>query len=108
MNRLKMLRQQQGLKQKDLAAILQCVPSAISNYETGFRDLDSATICRLCEIFGCTADYLLGRSDLPNAELSEEEAALLLAYRRADDRARDIVQLALAPFQKDTDDRKAI
>lgn len=108
MNRIKELRNKQGMTQTDLALKIQCSRNAISNYEVGLRGIDSETICRLCDAFGCTADYLLGRSDLPSTELSEEEAALLLAYRRADLRAKDMVQLALEPFREDAGDEKAI
>lgn len=101
MNRIKDLRISRGLKQSDLAKLLNCSPTTISNYEVGIRDIDSATICRLCEIFDCTADYLLGRSTLPSPELSEEESRLLLAFRRGDDRARDMVRVALGPFVLD-------
>ena len=100
-NKIRDLRASRGLKQSDLAKMLNCSHTAISNYETGFRDIDSVTICRLCEIFGCTADYLLGRSELPTPEISAAEARLLQAYRRADSRARDMVDLALAPFAQD-------
>ena len=98
MNNLRAVRIEKNLKQGDLAKLLNCAPITISRYETGQRDIDSATLCKLCEIFGCTADYLLGRSSLPTAELSEEESRLLQAYRRGDDRARDMVRLALEPF----------
>lgn len=98
MSNLRAIRIKKGLKQGELAKILNCTPITISRYETGQRDIDSSTICKLCEIFGCTADYLLGRSSLPTAELSEEESRLLQAYRRGDDRAKDMVKLALEPF----------
>lgn len=98
MNKLKEMRLAANMKQSDLGALMNCSPQSISNYELGLRDLDSSSICKLCEIFGCTADYLLGRSSLPTAELSEEESRLLQAYRRGDDRARDMVRLALEPF----------
>lgn len=101
LNRIKDLRIKANLKQTDLAQKLSCSPTTISNYEVGIRDIDSETINKLCEIFGCTADYLLGRSELPTPELNEEEARLLQAYRRGDDRARDMVRLALAPFSSD-------
>lgn len=108
MNRLKDLRVSAKMKQADLAKLMQCSANAISNYETGVRDIDSATICRLCEIFGCTADYLLGRSNLPTVELTPEESALLLAWRRGDDRARDMVRLALEPFREESAGETAI
>ena len=97
MNRLKELRLGKGLKQAELGLLLNCTAAAVSKYELMQRDLDSETICKLCEIFGCTADYLLGRSLLP----TPEEARLLQAYRRCDDRARDMVRLALAPFAQE-------
>ena len=102
MNRIKDLRASRGLSQRDLGISLNCTDVTVSRYETGQRDIDSETICKLCEIFGCTADYLLGRSLLPTPELSDEEARLLQAYRRCDDRARDMVRLALAPFAQET------
>lgn len=106
MNRLRELRIEKGWRQSDLAATLNMKPQTVSHYEKGDRDIDSATICRLCEIFDVTADYLLGRSALPKPELSDEETQLLLAWRRSDDRARAMVALALDPFrEKDTESR---
>ena len=108
MNKLKDLRVLKGISQRDLGGLLNCTDVTISRYETGQRDIDSSTICKLCEIFGCTADYLLGRSSLPTAELSEEESLLLQAYRRGDDRAKDMVKLALEPFvQEDSSSETA-
>lgn len=98
MNRLRELRSARGWRQADLAEILSTKPQTVSRYEKGDRDMDSETICRLCDVFGCTADYLLGRSELPTNEISDEEAELVLAFRGADDRAREMVRLALAPF----------
>ena len=101
MNRIKELRQNAGMKQGDLAKRLGCTANAVSNYEVGVRDIDSETICKLCDIFGCTADYLLCRAAVPTPELSPEEEALLLAYRAADPHDRAIVDLTLAPYQED-------
>lgn len=101
MNKIREIRISKGMSQADLAALLNCTGITISRYETGQRDIDSATINRLCDVFDCTADYLLGRSELPTPEISADEARFLQAYRRADSRARDMVALALAPFTQD-------
>jgi len=98
MNRIKELRLQNGWLQSDLATRLNTKPQTVSHYEKGDRGLDVETIFRLCDIFGVSADYLLGRAELPSPELSEEETELVLAFRRADDRSREMVRLALAPF----------
>jgi transcriptional regulator with XRE-family HTH domain len=40
------------------------VSSAVwSSYECGIREPPITTICRMCEVFGCSADWLLGRMD---------------------------------------------
>ena len=101
MNKIRELRTSKSMSQSDLGAILNCAAITISRYETGQRDIDSTTIGRLCDVFGCTADYLLGRSELPTPEISAAEARLLQAYRRADSRARDMVDLALTPFAQE-------
>ena len=98
MNRIRELRKNQGWLQSDLANRLNTTAVSIGRYETEQRQLDPETILKLCEIFGCSADYLLGRSALPSPDLSEEELELVLAFRRADDRSREMVRLALAPF----------
>jgi len=101
MNRLRELRLDHGLKQADLARELNVARTAISKYESGQLDLSSATILRLCEIFGCTADYLLGRSAVPSAELSPEEEDLLTAWRRATPEIHAIIDAALAPYREE-------
>ena len=98
MNRIRELRLQNGMKQTELARRMNCSPTTISSYETNYREIDAPTIRKLCEIFGCTADYLLGLSALPAPELTPEEESLLAAWRRCDNRAKDVVLVALAPF----------
>lgn len=98
MNRIRELREQRGWRQEDLAALIHKNRQSVGNYETGIRGLDVETICQLCDIFGVTADYLLCRSQTPTADLTPEEESLLMAWRRCDARARDMVIVALAPF----------
>lgn len=101
MNRIKELREAAKMTQAQLGSKIQVGNTAISMYESGSRQLDPDTICKLCDIFGCTADYLLGRSETPSPTLTPEEESLLMAWRRCDDRARDMVVVALAPFASD-------
>ena len=108
MNRIRELRAAKHIKQAELAVLLNCTTATVSKYELMQRDIDSSTICRLCDIFGCTADYLLGRSELMTPELTDEEARFVRALRRCDDRALDMVQTALRPFSEDGAERSAM
>lgn len=98
MNKIKELRLKNGWLQTDLADKLNTGKNTISRYETGQREMDTETLFKLCDIFGVTADYLLGRSDTSTFDLSEEEQKLLAAYRLADPRSQAMVKLALQPW----------
>lgn len=99
-NRIKDLRACKSMRQSDLAKLLNVQPTTISNYELGIREMDAPTINRLCDIFGCTSDYLLGRSPVSSPELEPIEEAMLLAWRRATPEIRAIVETALAPYRE--------
>ena len=101
LNRIKDLRIKTGMKQSELSNRLNCAAMTVSRYERGEADPDIETICRLCDIFGCTADYLLGRSDRQTPELTAEEEQLLAAWASAPPEIRAIIETALAPYQQD-------
>lgn len=88
MNRIKELRQAAGWTQSQLGEKIGAVKSTVSEYESEKHQLDPALICALCDIFGCTADYLLCRSDSRFPPLTDEQARLLSAYAAADKRDR--------------------
>ena len=96
MNRIKELRQANDWRQEDLAHKLNISDRTVGHYETGRRAPDIETIHKLCDIFGCTADYLLGRSEIRSFELSADEAALLTGYRALSEPGREYVRHSLA------------
>lgn len=102
MNRIKELRIKKGWTQTDLADKLNTGKNTISRYETEQRQLDTETLFKLCTIFGVTADYLLGRSPVPAAQISDEDWLLLDAYHRASLRDRQLVDSILEEYRADT------
>lgn len=64
MNRLKELRQKKKLFQKDLAALLGVTIATYSNWEIGRYDIGNASLLKLAEYYGVTADYILGGNTL--------------------------------------------
>lgn len=96
MNRIRELRTAHGWKQEELGAKIGASRSTISKYETEDRQLDPSTICTLCDLFGCTSDYLLGRTASPEPVISDDDARLLEAYHAASLRDRTLVDQILA------------
>ncbi len=83
---LKNARQKKGLKQKELADLLDLSSKTISNYEAGTRDPDIKTLIKMARILEVTIDYLVGLEEKTLveqirdriAELNREELADLL------------------------------
>ena len=91
MNRLVELRQAKGMTQDELGLILNVGKGAVSRYEQGKRQLTPDAINVICDYFGCTADYLLGRSQSPQPVLTDRQLRLLAAYDAADPRDREFI-----------------
>ena len=93
---LSALRRQRNLSQRAAANDLGISQALLSHYENGAREPGLAFICRVCDYYGVTADYLLCRSDSQDAPASTLKAALtfLEQIRAVTDRA----ELALTEF----------
>lgn len=61
-----------GLNQIELAKKLNLSSSAsISQYESGDRIPSDDIKLKMCEIFNCSLDYLMGKSDIRNTEKAD-------------------------------------
>ena len=80
------LRRQSGKSQRTVAAELGISQALLSHYENGAREPGLAFVCRACDYYGVSADYMLGRSNRPLPD-SEELERLKLAIRRISDSA---------------------
>ena len=68
MNRIKQLREEFKFSQTDLAEKLGGAPSSVAMYEKGDRKPSMKVLVKLSEVFGCTIDYILCKSDIRNPE----------------------------------------
>ena len=57
---IKALRKQAKLKQKEVAAYLNCSQQVYSNYELGQRDISTAARIKLAQLYRTSTDYILG------------------------------------------------
>jgi len=75
--RLRDLREDRDLRQKDLAEYLQCSQVCYSHYEIGKRDIPTDVLIRLAQFFHTSVDYLLGLTDVetPYPRRAKEKSA---------------------------------
>lgn len=61
--RIRDLREDRDLKQKDIANYLKCTQVCYSYYENGQRDIPTDVLIKLSAFYGTSIDYLLGQTD---------------------------------------------
>ena len=98
--RIKELRKENGYTQEDLAKKLHLnAKSSIANYESGSNSPSDEIKLKLCGIFNCSMDYLMGETDYKNFDI-----AIKNFFTRACQRVRnlrednDITQGEMAKF----------
>jgi len=85
-DRLKMLREEHDWSQRELARHCGFSEAQIGKYESGYSDPAAATLIVIADTLKVSADYLLGRSDipyiLPETSLNDDELNLIRLYRQ--------------------------
>lgn len=93
--RIKELRSQRKLSQRELGRALNLSNASIAMYETGKRTPDIETLEAICDYFNVTMDYMLGKEDLSVRLLDGEEMVLIDAYRQAPEHIRGAIRQLL-------------
>ena len=107
--RIELERTRLGLNQIELAKKLNLSSSAsISQYESGDRIPSDDIKLRLCELFDCSLDYLIGKSDIRNPEKQQNDPLGLAKigfsmdnYTPASDAQREQIKGLLEVILKD-------
>ena len=63
--RIRDLREDHDLKQRQLADLLNCSQQVYSNYELGQRDIPTDILIQLANFYKVSIDYLLGQTNNP-------------------------------------------
>lgn len=83
--RIRDLREDKDLKQKDIAQIINTSANYYGDYENGKRPMPFDRVIELAEFYGVSLDYIAGRTNdkkgLTRSELSEKETELIKKYR---------------------------
>jgi len=110
MERLKQLRLDKGLYQKDIAAYLGVDRTTYVKYENGSSEPDNKTLSRIADYFGVTVDYLLGREETkkplvtPAVTTDDEELIDILEELRSRPEMRMLFSLSKNATKQDVED----
>lgn len=63
--RIRDLREDKDITQKEMAHTLNCSQQVYSNYELGQRDIPTDILIKIARYFNTSIDYLLGETDNP-------------------------------------------
>ena len=66
--RIRDLREDKDLTQKEIARILSCSQQVYSNYELGQRDIPTDILIKLSNFYKVSVDYILGLCDNPKKQ----------------------------------------
>lgn len=83
--RLKMLRSEKDVKQKDVAKFLDISSSAYGFYEQDKRTPTPDIVLKLAEYFDVSTDFILGKTDNRNINTKKEINATTIAAHRLGD-----------------------
>lgn len=70
--RLKAVRVNNNLRQKELCDKIGVMITTYSGYENGKHDIPTDIIARICELFEISADYIIGISDNPKGKYADK------------------------------------
>ena len=91
---LSALRKGRNISQWQAAAELGISQALLSHYENGAREPGLSFVCRACDYYGVTADYLLGRSAHPGDVSLRDAKQFLNELRARLERAESALQSA--------------
>ncbi|MVO98674.1 MULTISPECIES: helix-turn-helix domain-containing protein [Paenibacillus] len=94
-DRIAGLREKHALTQEELAGKLGISRAALSHYETSRREPDYETMNKIATFFKVSADYLLGRTNNPQAVLDDDVSEFVNSLDLSDDKILDKFALTI-------------
>lgn len=96
--KIKDLRLEKNLKQKDVAKMLHIATNTLSQFENNKGRPSLEVLSAMADFYGCSIDYLVGRDDdysAPTFYTSSEEQELIKAYRQLSFDQQQVVKVQL-------------
>lgn len=77
------LREDNDLKQREIAKILNCSQRVYSNYERGDLDIPTETLIKLAKYYDVSTDYILGISDKKKPNKQKKQSRQKKSHAKA-------------------------
>ncbi len=95
--KLKQARKNKGIRQLELAKLLNTTNTSVSNWENNFSRPDLDMIKKMCSILNVSANYFL---EIEEEELSSEEKNIIQLYRVMDQQGKEVLSYILRQEEK--------
>lgn len=95
--KLKQARKNKGIRQLELAKLLNTTNTSVSNWENNFSRPDLDMIKKMCSILDVSANYFL---EIDEEELSSEEKNIINLYRIMDEQGKEVLSYILKQEEK--------
>ena len=95
MNRIKQLREENNWTQLELSKKMNCSMSSIAMYENETRKPSLEVLIKLSEIFNCSIDYILCKTDIRNPKkinIDEADIAFFNGIKGLNETNREILK----------------
>ena len=96
--RLKQLRNEKHLSQKDFAKAMQVSPSTVGMWEQGRNEPSHEMLKLMADYFGVTTDYLLGRNS-GDCALTKLQKALLEGFNMLNTEGQNLIMSMLGSLK---------
>lgn len=104
--RLKDLREDKDMKQKDIAEIIKTTANYYGEYETGKRDIPFERVIELAKYYDVSLDYIAGRTnDKGGMSIDQDEKKLLALFRRLNRQQKNLILELLNELRRDESTR---
>lgn len=105
--RIKFLSKNRGIIVKKMLIDLGLGENTMSNLKTSMPKADN--LAKIADYLDCSVDYLLGRDEYVQTDLSSEEKELLAAYRSNPDMQQAVNRLlGIAPAEQESKKEPAV
>ena len=106
LERLKLLREERSVSQKQLADVVSVSQQSINKYENHNIEPDIETLTKIADFFDTSIDYLVGHTDVRRRiedvkpyDLNKKETGLVESFRKLTPKQKESILLVIESYR---------